>query len=112
MAAIGSIVVLELRLDQDTFVHDFTFYGSDQCKYCVLLLIREVCRALWIFNYANRICLVREYKIDVIAELRVVDEARIANFVFVDQSINLFFTESQVKCAQASAELIKNDIRW
>lgn len=112
MAAIGSIVVLELRLDQDTFVYDFVFDGSNQCDYCVLLWVREVSRALWIFNDAIRIRLVREHKVDVVAELRVVDEAGVANFVLVDQSVDLFFTESEVKRAQASAELIKNDVRW
>ena len=96
MAAIGSIVVLELRLDQNAFVHNFILDCSNKSHNSVLFWICEVCSALWILNNANWICLITEYVIDIVAQLSVVDEARIANFVLLNKSIDLFFAKSQV----------------
>ena len=46
MAALRSVVVLELRLDEDTLVHDFKSNRSEESNQLFFLAISEVGRAL------------------------------------------------------------------
>jgi hypothetical protein len=56
MATIGSIVILELRLNEDTLTHYFILNGSNECNQGLLICIREVSSALRIFYHANWVC--------------------------------------------------------
>lgn len=104
VAALGAVVVLELGLDQDPLVLDFSAEGGEQGVEHGLFVAAVVGSGLRVFDDCSLVDVGRKHGVHVAAESSVVDEPRV-EAVLLQELGDLAFVESEIQGAQAGAEL-------
>lgn len=106
MAAIGSVIVLELWLDKNSFIHYFGFDGHQKKVELIHLGLFEISRALGTYNDGVGCLWVFENVVDVLTKLRIVDESRTAWFLILSKEcLNFRLVEFNVEGTKACTEL-------
>lgn len=94
MAALRSIIILELRLDEDALVYDLESDCSEEGNQVVLLAVGEVGCALGVLDDGEWVGGICENVINIVTESRIIDETRgVVNFILLNQGVNLLLVE-------------------
>lgn len=104
MAWLSSIIVLELWLDEDSLVHNFSSNSSEKGQNCVFLLIFEVSSRFGVLDNSDWVHCIWENSLNVFAEVSVVYKTT-ALLVFSEELLNFSFWKLDVKSTKACSEL-------
>jgi len=107
VAAVSSIVILELRLDEDSLVNDLSANCGQKTNKGILLFICEICSGLGVLNHGDWVDGVMEDNINVGTEIGIVYKT-VLLFVFAQYLLNFNLRKLDIECTKACAELIDN----
>jgi len=68
VAAVGSIIILELRLDEDSLLDNFSLDGGQEVEKALHLIFVIVGSRFGIVDNSHWVSSIKEHTIDVIAE--------------------------------------------
>ena len=106
MAAIGSVIVLELWLDKNSFVHYFGFDGHQKYVELIHIVLIEIGGALGTKDDSVSCRWVFENVVDVLTKLRIVDESWTIWLLILGQKcLNFALMELNVESSKACTEL-------
>lgn len=106
MAALSSIIILQLRLNKDSFVYNLSSNSVQKGYQSVHLIIGEVGSGLRVLDHGNWVYEVIEYYINVVAEICIVHKT-VWLFVFAQNLLNFSFRKFKIESTEACTELNK-----
>lgn len=106
VAAIGSVIVLELWLDKNSLIHYFGLDGHQKYVELVHLWLIEVGRALGTLDNSVGCRWVLENVVDVLTKFRIVDESWAIRLLILGQKcLNFALMEFDIQSTKACTEL-------
>ena len=104
MAAFSPVIILQLRLDQDSLISNLSSNCRQKTKKGVFFSISEVSSRLRVFNDLSWVRGVSENNVDVICEFSVIYKT-VWLFILVQQLLDFGFRKLNIESAKACAEL-------
>ena len=104
VAAVSSIIILELWLDEDSLLDNFSLDGVQQVEKALHLIFVIVGCGFGVVDNTHWVSSIEENVINVGAELIIVDES-ILHSVLGDELLDLLLSESDVQSTKACSEL-------